>query len=66
MLKTFGYVNENLPKVATPTGEPCFRCGGVIKDKDRGVVMPHMELVRVVDKPWHLDCLREALGLVTW
>jgi hypothetical protein len=51
-----------LPAVDTPVGETCLRCGVAIKADDVGVVMPYVAET-VVERPWHLTCFREALGI---
>ena len=51
-----------IPAIETPVGDACAYCSVPIKAGDIGVVMPHVAEV-VIDKPWHIACLRTALGI---
>lgn len=64
-MRIFGYDNGKLPKadIALLIGEPCAHCGKHIQLGDVGVAMPHMDWDEVYERPWHLACLHEALGI---
>lgn len=54
--------------VATPIGVICAgACGGVIREGDRGVVLPFLALKAddpaLPEAPYHIACFLRALGL---
>jgi hypothetical protein len=62
-------VNEDTQHVGTPVGEYCAQCGDPIQEKDKGLVMPHVERGQLhanvsVQRPWHLRCFLKNIGVL--
>lgn len=47
----------------TPIGETCCRCWKPIRFGERGLLVPHLEPTGFVERPWHLPCWLDELGL---
>lgn len=49
------------PKVPTPTGLPCGRCGETIEEGDDGVVLPLLGAAGLAEIAYHYACHARAI-----
>lgn len=52
------------PRVAVPEGVPCAACGKPIREWERGLVIPTLDLRR--DEIWHVNCRFEQWAGAAW
>jgi hypothetical protein len=62
-MRYFGSIGiADCPRVATPIGEPCSRCGELIAARDSGVMMPHADANGTcTQRPLHYECLMRGM-----
>lgn len=53
----------DIMEIPTPIGDVCLACGAAIQADACGVSMLHMNTGIDIYRPWHLACLRRALGI---
>ena len=54
---------EEVAEARTPVGILCAYCDSPIADGDQGLLIPLMMEGAAEERPWHLDCFLEAIGI---
>ena len=54
---------REIEEIPTPVGERCLACGAPVRADDCGVSMVHADATGSAYRPWHLACVRKALGI---
>lgn len=47
----------------TPVDAPCARCWEPLDADARGVLIPHLEPDGFRERPWHINCFLESIGV---